>query len=191
MQTRSPQTKYGRNPEIISALIWHEKHPKITPSNPEDYEEARNYGNIYEDASLPVTFTILAVRRISPYYDLDAWEQIGDHTDFSTQNNVQSNTGSLIDTTEASKSTAAPRWSGWVQKVPLFFSFKLNYVNYTDVGEPCTFEECTGCRAMAISHAIRNGLSLCQWHMGSSSVTSKQEAASMQMGVLIRIRIWN
>ena len=92
------------------------------------------------DANLPVTSPILVTRGSTPTNGLDVREQNEVNTDCSATSG-QTNTGPLVDTAEASEITVAPRRSRRVRKVPTFFCLGLSYVNYTDAGEPCTFDK--------------------------------------------------
>ena len=73
-------------------------------------------------------------------HGLDIREQNEATTDCSTTSG-STNTGQLTEMAEAPETTTALRRSGQVLNAPPFFSPGLNYVNYTDAGEPCTFDE--------------------------------------------------
>ena len=91
--------------------------------------------------NLPVTTSIQASRRSTHTASRHAREQMDANIDFSSMIGGQTNTSPLMDSAEASETTPAPRQSGQVKKVQAFFSPRLNYINYTCAGEPCSFEE--------------------------------------------------
>ena len=99
---------------------------------------------------------------------------------------AQYNTSPLTNMAKASETTPAPRWSGRVQKVLVFFSPELTYVKYTDAGKPCSFnKECSAPNAELCRSAND------KWQVGVGFVTNKQESTSLQMGVVIQLCIWN
>ena len=105
----------------------------------EDYKEVMTL-----DANLPVTSTILASRGWTLTRGIEEREKNEADTDCSATSG-RMNIDLLTETAEASETSTAPRCSGRVQQVPVFFFPGRNYVNYTNAGEPCTLNE--ACRA--------------------------------------------